>query len=147
MHVPWNSGIEHMIKERVESQAATMTLRSTPNPSKFICANDRGHDLLGKFDRLLNNVEELQIKDRQRDEQEKKREEHDSETARSIQDLSNEVATLKGLSEGFMAIRQQAHQADALSDAMMYDKFGRTDTRIYRCLYGLEPRLVLEISM
>ena len=66
----------------------------------------------------------------------------DQEHQKDIIALEGQVGRLIQASEGSTAI---AHVGDALADAFLFDQDNRSDTWLYRDLYGLEYRQVLEM--
>lgn len=88
---------------------------------------NRQIEILGRrLDQMTDRVEELR----------RQNEEHQKE----ITSLEGQVGRLVPISENF-----STDEGDAIADAFLFDHDHRSDTDLYRELYGLEYRKVLEI--
>ena len=68
---------------------------------------------------------------------------HNKELERQILSLNGQVERLVRSSESDV---YQTKEGDALTDAFLFDHDQRSDTDLYRELYGLDHRKVLELQ-
>ena len=73
------------------------------------------------------------------EERERRREDHE----RQIQSLKSQVERLIQSSKSDV---YETKEGDALTDAFIFEHDKRSDTDLYRELYGLDPRKVLELQ-
>ncbi len=131
---------------------------------KLVYGNTRGHGLLEEIEEMKKDIAILMARD-------KKKADQIGEHQKEIVSLKKRVKLLSQSSEGYLSIRRRfldvykrdvkemrglqgsnairegnlaAHEGDAIGDAMLFDHDTRTDRSLYRELYGLDDRQVLE---
>ena len=162
---------ETAAKTRLRNECENATLGV--DGETYVCGNSRGRSLLDNMHVMIRRMETLESKEMmmrgQLGEQEKEIIEHEKE----IIALEGCVGRLSQNSDGYRCIRRRfldiyrrdvkddqalkgspaikagnakAYGGDALADAALFQHDHRTDTRLYRDLYGLEYRQVLELG-
>ena len=104
-----------------------------PRPS---LPRTRGRSLWEDLDAMQRQIEELGRMADQRD--------------RESEDMTRQISSLKGQVERLVQSLEsdvyQTQEGDATTDAFLFDRDQRSDTSLYRELYGLEYRKVLELQ-
>ena len=109
---------------------------------KFVHRNSRGRSILEDLDAMKRQIDILFSKHEMITSQMQENERMIEEHQKDIVALEGRVGRLIQASEGSTAI---AHEGDALADAFLFDHDHQSDTWLYRGLYGLEYRQVLEL--
>ena len=149
------------IRLRNECENATLGV----DGETYVCGNSRGRSLLDNMHVIIRRVETLESKEMVMRGQ-------IGEHEKEIIALKGRVGRLSQNSDGYRCIRRQfldiyrrdvkddqavkgapavkagnakAHGGDALADAALFQHDHRTDNRLYRDLYGLDYRQVLEL--
>ena len=149
---------EPLIKSRLRDAAEHITIGQAGN--KVVYANSGGHGILGELEDMKMKMDILIAKTSQIDEYQKKNSSLESRVKLLTQTSEGYLSVrrrfldvykrdIKGMEElkGSKAIRegnQIAHEGDALGDAVLFDRDQRTDMDIYRELYGLYHKQVLD---
>ena len=138
--IPPVKGIETSAKRHLREDNKNATLRF--EKGKLVYRKSRGHSILEDLDAMKRQVDILFSKEETISSQMQDIKRMSEEHQKEIIALKGQVGRLIQASEGSTAI---AHGGDALADAFLFDHDHRSDTELYRELYGLDYRQVLEL--
>ena len=144
--IPPVKGIEISARRHLREDYENATRRV--EKGKFVHRNFRGRSILEDLDAMKRQIDILFSKHAIITGQLQKVKRMNEEHQKKIIALEGQVGRLTQTSGGYFCTYQKDikdNEGDALADAFLFDHDHRPDNRLYRELYGLEYRQVLEM--
>ena len=171
LSIPPSEDLETVTRLHLREQCQDLTLEG--ESGTWVYGNARGHSLLNQMHAWTRRIETLESKERQSTSERRAHERQTEEHKKEILALKRHNGLLMQNSDNYLDIRHRfletyqrdimnnpafrgsaaikagnskAHDGNALADAALYHRDRRSDTRLYRDLYGLDYREVLELN-